>query len=108
MPNKKYALNSEQHLTTSFYGIQYSQVCRRVIGYQVGHPQTFFSNLNIIDGSYVDGVRLTYGSPQQHIWTFAALLDEYPYLLFSKCPCTNANEQYTINTPSFVGDDCFL
>ena len=74
VPNKKYALNSEQCLTTSFYGIQYSQVCGRIIGYQVGHPQALFSNLNIIDGSYVDGVSLTYGSPRQHIWTLILLL----------------------------------
>jgi hypothetical protein len=27
---------------------------------------------------YVDGVSLIYGSPRQHIWTFANELDEYP------------------------------
>ena len=31
-----------------------------------------------IDSNYVDGVSLTHGSnPRQHIWTFAAALDEF-------------------------------
>ena len=75
-------------------GIQYSysEVCGRVIGYQKGQPEAF--NVNsllqppIIDGSYVDGMSLTYGSPRQRIWTFASAIDEYPHIYSSKCPCT--------------------
>jgi hypothetical protein len=92
-------------------GIQYSQVCGRIIGYQVGQPQAFVLENNnqpqTIDGPYVDGVSLTYGSPRQHIWTFANALDEYPSHYVSTCPCTKFNEQYTINIPSFVGNDYF-
>ena len=92
-------------------GIQYSQVCGRIIGYQVGQPAAFIlENINeveMIDGPYVDGVSLTYGSLRQHIWTFANALDEYPHAFRHKCPCTNANEQSAISVPSFVGSDYF-
>ena len=90
----------------STQGIQYSQVCGRIIGYQKGQPQAFFnSGWRTIDDRYVDGVSLTYGSPRQHIWTFANALQEAQGYSQSKCPCTNSNEQTTINIPSFVGND---
>ena len=58
----------------------YSQVCGRIIGYQVGEPQAFVlenvGDPQTIDGPYVDGVSLTYGNPRQHIWTFAVPLQE--------------------------------
>ena len=49
-------------------GIQYSQVCGRIIGYQVSEPQAFvLENIGqpqTIDGPYyVDGLSLTYGNP---------------------------------------------
>ena len=89
-------------------GIQYSQVCGRIIGYQVGEPEAFIdSGGRTIDDYYVDGVSLTYGSRRQHIWTFANALDEYPSHYVSICPCTKFNEQYTINIPSYVGNDYF-
>ena len=57
---------------------QGNQVCGRIIGYQFGQPGAFVvGNINdpqTIDGPYVDGVSLTYGNPQQHIWTFANAL----------------------------------
>jgi hypothetical protein len=44
----------------------------------------------MIDGSYVDGVSLTYGSPRQHIWTFANALDEEGVGNDeSRCSCTD-------------------
>ena len=94
-------------------GIQYSEVCERVIGYQKGQPGAFLiDNLNqpqTIDSSYVDGVSLTYGSPRQHVWTFANVLDEYPHGVFynQKCPCSNITEQRPINIPSYVGNGYF-
>ena len=89
--------------------IQYSQVCGRIIGYQVGEPQAFFdSGGHTIDERYVDGVSLTYGSLRQHIWTFVnALQEAQGYFQSNYCPCTNSNEQTTINIPSFIGDDYF-
>ena len=89
-------------------GIQYSQVCGRTIGYQIGEPVAFAGRRSgTLDGSYVDGVSLTYGSPRQHIWTFANALDEYPHLYDSKCQCAEVNEQRTIPIPSFIGNDYF-
>ena len=91
-------------------GIQYSQVCGRIIGYQIGQPGAFLSSEgDTINDQYVDGASLTYGRPRQHIWTFANALDEYAYssLYSHRCPCTNVNEQRTINIPSFVDNDYF-
>ena len=88
-------------------GIQYSQVCGRTIGYQIGQRGAFVGSGFTIDERYVDGVSLTYGSPRQHIWTFANALDEYPHSYNHKCPCTNVTEQRTISIPSYVGDDYF-
>ena len=90
-------------------GIQYSQVCGRIIGYQVGHPEAFVAgnigNPQTIDGAYVDGVSLTYGNPRQHIWSFACAIDERGGV--NRCPCTDTNYQSTINIPSYVGNDYF-
>ena len=87
-------------------GIQYSQVCGRIIGYQVGQPEAFTtSESDTINDQYVDGVSLTYGSLRQHIWTFANALDERGGT--TTCPCTNINQQTAIIVPSFIGNDYF-
>ena len=94
---------------------QYAQVCGRIKGYQVGQPGAFYlentGNPQTIDGPYVDGVSLTYGNPQQHIWTFAAELDEGHELGSADhyCPCTMSSfhNQDIITVPSFVGNNYF-
>ena len=77
---------------------EYSEVCGKVIGYQVGSTDVFAHSTNSIDTYYVDGISLTHGSnPRKHIWTFAGgLLDK-----FSKnfCPCGST----PTTPPSFVG-----
>lgn len=91
-------------------GIRYSRVCGRINAYQKGHPEAFVQeNLGYpqtIDGSYVDGISVTYGSPRQHVWSFAAAIDETNTGV-GTCPCTNSNNQNTINVPSFIGNDYF-
>ena len=79
-------------------GIQYSEICSRIIGYQVGEPGAFsFPHLwPTIDDPYVDGVSLTHGSPHHHIWTFAGALHKYPLYYTHNCPCTNVTEQRPI------------
>ena len=56
-------------------GGPYSQVCGRIRAYQWGGPDAFWGYNNggqtTIDSVYVSGVAVMYGSPQQHIWTFA-------------------------------------
>ena len=63
-------------LTYSTGSEQYNQVCGRIIGYQLGSPDSFRGFFMSINNVYVDGVTVTRGSPRQHIWTFAASVDE--------------------------------
>ena len=89
-------------------GIQYSQVCGRIIGYQVGQPGAFYdSGRSTINQRYADGVSLSCGSPRHHIWTFVNALQEAQGYPSSICSCTNTNVQPTISIPSFVGNDYF-
>ena len=87
----------------------YSQVCGKIIGYQIGTPDTFGNSIGrSIDTFYVDGVSLTHGNPRQHIWTFAAGLDEAATIPRFNCPCTHTPtaSQATL-PPAFVGNDYF-
>ena len=93
----------------STHKIQYSQVCGKIIGYQYGTPDAFQSSSgrsNEISGNYIDGVSVTYGSPQKHIWSLVAAKGEF-YTDTSVCSCTNTANYNQINTPSFVGNDYF-
>ena len=104
-------------VSTTFqtYGVEYSHVCGRVIGYQDGTPGAFGPSAPLprgttIDSYYVDGVSLTNGqSPRQHIWRFAGAADETAgdSILPSICPCTQPDVPYAGTIPSFVGQDYF-
>ena len=48
------------------------QVCRRIVGYQLGSPDAFRCSDCNINKAYVDGISIIYGSPRKHIWTLAA------------------------------------
>ena len=96
-------------VSTTFktYGVEYSHVCGRVIGYQDHTPDSFSSRVPTIDTNYVDGVSLTHGeSPRQHIWTFVGALDE-TLRSAESCSCTRPEIPYTGSVPSFVGEDYF-
>ena len=90
-------------------GSEYSRVCGRIKGYQVGSTLSFNAYVQgsqSINSYYVDGVSLTHGPDggRQHIWTFAAGLTEenyssQPYL----CPCDIS----TLDSPPFVSDNYF-
>ena len=57
----------------------------------------------IINGSYVTGISITHGDPQQHLWTYAAgrYEDSFGgYTYRQACPCDTNNEVYI---PAFVG-----
>ena len=94
-------------------GTEYRQVCGKIIAYQYGSPDAFGPkgrpSANSIDGSYVDGISLTYGSnPRKHIWTFAAALDEVATFSSLNCPCTNIHHaMHATSAPEFVGHDYF-
>ena len=96
-------------LTYSTGSEQYDQVCGRIIGYQIGTEDAFIDGaVRSIDTSYVDGVSVTYGSPRQHIWTFAAGLDEGTIHghTTSTCPCVTGSTAGNL-IPSFVGQNYF-
>ena len=99
-----------QSVKFSSYGISYSQVCGRIVGYQCGSTDAISgigvhgTGHNDINSYYVDGISLTHGSPRQHIWTFIAGLSQIDQTLYYNCPCT----QGTIQTvQSFIGSDYF-
>ena len=86
---------------------QYNQVCGRIIGYQVGDTEAFRrSSGRLIDAFYVDGISVTHGSAYQHIWTFAAGLDEQTQYSSSTCPCVTGSVAGSL-VPSFVGQNYF-
>ena len=93
----------------SSIGLNYTQVCGQVRGYELGHyVDSFYPNGRggslSIDGVYVDGVSITYGSnPRQHIWTYAAgYAEDTTDNEMASCPCVTGYP-----TPSFVGDDYY-
>ena len=86
---------------------QYDQVCGRIIGYQVGDTEAFRrSSGRLINAFYVDGISVTRGSTYQHIWTFAAGLDERRTHSSSTCPCVTGSVAGSL-VPSFVGQNYF-
>ena len=84
--------------------ISYQQVCGRVAGYQYYAPDAFYlGNAASIDGAFVDGLSIMYGSPRKHIWTYAAGFADYsPY--GPSCPCNNGSK---FQVPSFVGNNYY-
>ena len=89
-------------------GGEYTRVCGRIKAYQWGATLAFYSYYHgyrtTIDGAYVDGVSVTHGSPQQHIWTFAAGRAEGYPTSRDACPC---DASIDIPVPPFVGEDYF-
>ena len=92
-------------ITYSTGSQQYDQVCGRIISYMIGHPDAFQSSGSSIDGNYAEGVSVTRGSPHQHIWTFAAGIDEQ-IGGSSTFPCVNGSTNGN-RIPSFVGQSYF-
>ena len=88
---------------------QYSRVCGRAIGYQIGSTDAFgFQTIREIDSYYVYGVSITHGTPRNHIWTYGAGLTEGGYRIqHDNCPCSNLSHPDNIFPPSFVGDNYY-
>ena len=83
-------------------GIKYSQVCGKVIGYQVGWTDGLYKAVtNSINNHYVDGVSLTHGDPRKHIWT---LISGTRANGQNDCPCASVSRRLP---PSFVGSDYY-
>ena len=90
-------------------GINYTQICGRVTGYQFGSNDALYTgngnNHNNLNADYVDGVSLTRGSPRQHVWTFMGGVYESVNVA-SNCPCTAGSPQINI-IPDFIGNNYF-
>ncbi len=87
-------------------GIEYSEVCGRIIGHHFGGTDglaAFTPGVDDIDSQYVDGVSVTHGSPRMHIWTFVASLAEQDSSTPILCPCDGGDP----DIPPFVGDNYF-
>ena len=87
-------------------GIRYSKVCGQARGYQYYTPNGFGHSSNNINSAYVDGVAITYGSPRQHLWTYAAGLSadgNYGGGRYN-CPCATPPG---LDPPMFVGLDYY-
>ena len=91
--------------------IEYSQVCGRMVGYQLSAPDAFRpyhdGSVTTIDGPYLDGISLTHGpvGSRQHIWSFAVGENEDSSST-AACPCNN-NATMSISIPPFVGENYF-
>ena len=86
-------------------GIPYSRVCGRILGYQYGAPEAFahYTTSFTLNSRYVDGISITYGSPRQHIWTFAAGI----FRQGQACPCSDPSLFTSIRVPPFISNDYF-
>ena len=90
---------------------EYSQVCGRILAYMQEVPdafQPYHRNTTLtIDDAYVDGISLTHGQlPRKHIWTFAAVGDDFNSES-SSCPCVQNDTDFPGTIPPFVGQDYF-
>ena len=82
-----------QNCSTTTYstGRQYSRVCGRTIGYQLGSPDAFQRfGRNDID---LDGITITHGLQRNHIWSYVAGLNENNNSMSEgKCPCAGGSQ----------------
>ena len=85
-------VNSSEGCSATVYSTdrQYSRVCGRVIGYQLGSPDAFARiRKNDID---LDGVNITHGPQRNHIWSYVAGLNENDSSRSKgKCPCAGGS-----------------
>ena len=93
-------------------GMEYSQVCGRIIGYQYVSPHAFQPSLFLnreIDSYYIDGVSLTHGAPgsRTHVWSFVNAWTEKASA-GAVCACMFSNySEWPYTVPSFVDNNYF-
>ena len=92
----------------STLGLNYSQVCGQLRGFQFGELEAFapfFGNPPAtIDDAYLEGASITYGSsPRRHIWSYTSGHTVSRTDRFG-CPCNTGS---TVSPPSFVGNDYY-
>ena len=94
-------------INTENFGHNYTQVCGFARGYALNTLDAFSaigrSSSEPLSGNYVDGVSITYGTPQNHLWTYVGGYSESGGQLYT-CPC---NTNGPNNVPSYVGNDYY-
>ena len=92
-------------INTENFGHNYTQVCGFVRGYAYNTPDAFYAygrtSSEPLSGNYVDGVSITYGTPPNHLWTYAAVWLENN----KACPCSSNGDPTVI--PSYVAGDYY-
>ena len=94
----------------STHGMSYSKVCGRLRGYQVGTTGAFGPYVNDpTSGVIIDGVLISHGKRQKHIWAYATGYERVPISYIPPnnryCPCTDY--RYNGVIPSFIGNDYY-
>ena len=92
----------------STLSIPYSKVCGMAVGYHKGRgPDGFYSykfSARSINGPYVDGLSITFGTPRKHLWTYAIGYTDKTNNRVSNCPCS----QFPGTSPSsFVHENYY-
>ena len=80
------------------YGVPFTQVCGRALGYQYGHTDAFRTVNSSNDSYYVEGLSVTHSIPKNHIWTFASWLSKQ-HKYDGNCPRSHFCGRHA---PSFV------
>ena len=78
-------------------------VCGRVIAYQIGKPNAY----SLWHSHGIDGIMLTYGAPQVHIWTFVAAAQGKYRNVRHACPCLNLDDPRIPEPPEFISNHYF-
>ena len=96
-------------VTFPTHGVPYTTVCGRARGYQYYAPYAFYNyqyaGQTTLNSAYVSGLSVTYGSPRNHIWTFAVGYSEDHNNNCYNCPC--AAPYPGSSAPPFVGNNYF-
>ena len=93
----------------STHGMSYSKVCGRLRGYQIGQPGAFGPYVNDpTSGVIIDGVIISHGKTQKHIWAYATGYERVPTDIGYNnhfCSCTSYKFNGVI--PPFIGNDYY-
>uniref|UniRef100_A0A1X7T5D5 Uncharacterized protein n=1 Tax=Amphimedon queenslandica TaxID=400682 RepID=A0A1X7T5D5_AMPQE len=80
-------------------GISYSQICGRVTGYVFGSINALFTDVV----TNAEGVTISHGPSQQHVWTLIAGHSESTNSSYS-CPCNTGS---SVSVPASIGNNYF-
>ena len=91
-------------VTFNVSGAQYEHVCGQAKAYQKGITGAFYSKMQTVKGTYVDGISIALASPRTHVWTYAVGYSTDVKSDTHNCPCALHPGTYP---PAFVGNDYY-